>query len=169
MIGSMTPSSRFLTKKMLENIDFESTKTIVELGPGNGVFTEEIISRMSKDAVLLVFELNETLYLDLTERITDNRVHLIHDSAEKIQEYLKKFNIETADVVVSSLPLAVFPNELRKNILNAAESSLTHSGKYIQFQYSLQSKEILKKMYKKVKIGFTPLNFPPAFIYTCYK
>ena len=42
MVGSMTPSSRFLMDKMLKNIDFKKSKLIVELGPGTGVFTEKI-------------------------------------------------------------------------------------------------------------------------------
>lgn len=169
MVGSMTPSSRFLTHKMLENIDFKSARVLVELGPGTGVFTEEIISRMDNDCVLLVFEVNDSFYEDLFARIKDERVHLVHDSAEKIDDYLQKYQLDKADVVISSLPLAVFSNELRKNILAAAESSLKPTGKYIQFQYSLQAKSGLKKLYKNVDITFTPFNFPPAFVYTCSK
>ena len=44
---------------MLENIDFQKVKTIVELGPGTGIFTDEIIERLGKDAQLFVFELND--------------------------------------------------------------------------------------------------------------
>lgn len=168
-VGSMTPSSRFLTQKMLENIDFNTSKVFVELGPGTGVFTEEVISKMGKDAVLLVFEINDSFYDDLKRRIHDGRVHLIHDSAEKIEEYLQQFQLEKADVVISSLPLAVFSSELRENILAEAKKSLKQGGKYIQFQYSLQAKSNLKKLYENVKITFTPFNFPPAFVYTCTK
>lgn len=168
-VGSMTPSSRFLTQKMLENIDFKTSRIFVELGPGTGVFTTEIISRMNKDAVLLIFEINDSFYNDLSDRLRDERVHLIHDSAEKIDDYLQKYELQKADIIISSLPLAVFPIELRKNILAAAENALKPTGKYIQFQYSLQAKSILKSLYKFVNISFTPFNFPPAFVYTCIK
>lgn len=168
-VGSMTPSSRFLTQKMLEGIDFKSAKVFVELGPGTGVFTEEIISKMNEDAVLLVFEINDSFYADLSNRLNDNRVHLIHDSAEKIEEYLEQLQLDKADVVISSLPLAVFSAELRENILTEAKKSLKPEGKYIQFQYSLQAKSNLKKLYENIKITFTPFNFPPAFVYTCTK
>lgn len=168
-VGSMTPSSRFLTQKMLESIDFKSSKVLVELGPGTGVFTDEIIGRMGTDAVLLIFEINDSFYMELNERINDERVHLIHDSAEKIDNYLQKYELEKADVIVSSLPLAVFPTQLRQDILTSAENSLKPTGKYIQFQYSLQARSSLQKLYKKVNITFTPFNFPPAFVYTCSK
>ena len=62
MVGSIRPSSRFLTEKMLENVDFNSAKVIVELGPGTGVFTKKIIEKMAEDAVLLVFELNDNFF-----------------------------------------------------------------------------------------------------------
>ena len=58
MVGSMTPSSRFLAAKMLENVNLETAEVIIELGPGTGVFTEKIISKLSPNARLLVFELN---------------------------------------------------------------------------------------------------------------
>jgi phospholipid N-methyltransferase len=169
MVGAMAPSSRFLANKMLANIDFSNARVIIELGPGTGVFTDRILSKMHPEAVLLVFELHDVFCKQLQNRISDKRVHIIHDSAEKIQEYLAKFNLSSADVVVSSLPLANFPKDLRQSILNASHQSLTDVGKYIQFQYSLQSKKHIKKVFDDVSIDFTPLNFPPAFVYTCKK
>ncbi len=169
MVGAMAPSSKYLAQKMVENIDFSTVNIIVELGPGTGVFTDEIITRMSKDAHLLVFELNDLFYESLAKRINDPRVHIIHDSAEHIEKYLQLYQLDKADVVVSSLPLAVFSEDLRKSVLDASHRSLKPYGRYIQFQYSLQAKKLLKALYKRVSIGFTPFNFPPAFVYTCEK
>lgn len=169
MVGAMAPSSKYLAKKMMENIDFKAANVIIELGPGTGVFTDEIISQMNEQSHLLVFELNDVFYDVLHKRINDPRVHIIHDSAEHIEKHLSAYNLEKADVVVSSLPLAVFSEELRSNVLKASYDSLHTHGKYIQFQYSLQAKKLLKKLYPKVSISFTPFNFPPAFVYTCDK
>ena len=44
--GSLTPSSIFLCRKMISTIDFAHAKCIVELGPGEGVITREIIKKM---------------------------------------------------------------------------------------------------------------------------
>ncbi len=168
-VGAMSPSSRFLADKMIENINFTDAKILIELGPGTGVFTHILLKKMRPDAKLLVFELNDEFFKELTKNIQDPRVQLIHDSAEKVEDYLEKAGLEHADVIVSSLPLAMFSSELRKSILNASKSALKQDGKYIQFQYSLQSKKKLEKTFEKVSIRFTPLNFPPAFIYTCTK
>lgn len=166
MVGAVAPSTRFLGEKMLENIDFSTSKLLIELGPGNGVFTDVIIERMADDAKLLVFELNDEFYNSLSARIKDPRVQIIHDSAEFLDKYS---NGEKMDAVISSLPLMVFPEELRKTVVQASHDILKPEGKYMQFQYSLQSKKLLESLYKTVSVKFTIKNFPPAFVYTCQK
>jgi phospholipid N-methyltransferase len=94
---------------------------------------------------------------------------LIHDSAEKIGEYLTKFGYTKADVVLSSLPLANFPVELKNRILQESYNVMTDDSLYVQFQYSLNAKKAIKSMFREVGITFTPANFPPAFVYTCKK
>lgn len=169
MVGAMSPSSRFLAKKMLESIDFTTSKVIVELGPGTGVFTRRILNELAPDGVLLVFELNDHFMGLLQREFVDKRVHLIHDSAEKISEYLGNLGLEKADVVVSSLPLANFPEKLKMNILNKSAESMHSDSLYVQFQYSLNAKKAIKSVFSTVGITFTAVNFPPAFVYTCKK
>jgi phosphatidylethanolamine/phosphatidyl-N-methylethanolamine N-methyltransferase len=169
MVGSMVPSSRYLAKKMLDPIDFSKAKVIVELGPGTGVFTRKILENLRPDGVLLVFELNDEFMALLRKEFHDPRVHLIHDSAEKIGEYLHKLGLKEADIVMSSLPLANFPDELKDTILKESHRVMGERGLYIQFQYSLNAKTHIKKTFRHVNISFTPANFPPAFVYTCHK
>jgi phospholipid N-methyltransferase len=169
MVGAIHPSTRFLGERMLENINFDETKLIVELGPGTGVFTDLIIEKMHADAKLLVFELNDEFYDHLHKRIDDRRVQIIHDSAEYIEKYLSEEEQQKVDAVISSLPLTVFPDSLRKKVVDVAYDCLKENGVYRQFQYSLHARKLLESKYKKVRIGFTVRNFPPAFIYSCYK
>lgn len=167
MVGSVTPSTRFLASKMLENIDFNNDKLIVELGPGNGVFTDLLLKKIAPDARLIVLELNNEFYETLSDRITDPRVQVVHDSAENIEKYLPEG--EKVDCVISSLPLMVLPETVRVNIVNISNSILKSKGLYMQFQYSLQSKKLLKSIFSTVSVKFTLQNFPPAFVYTCRK
>lgn len=165
----MIPSSRYLAKKMLQNVDFQKARVIVELGPGTGVFTRKILEQMHEDAKLLVFELNDQFYERLQDEIQDDRLILIHNSAEFIQKFLNDAGFLDADYVISSLPLSNFPKNLRESILKSAHHCLKNDGKFIQFQYSLNCKKILETQFNETDIMFTPLNFPPAFIYTCSK
>jgi phospholipid N-methyltransferase len=169
MIGAISPSSSFLTNKMLENIDFDSAKVFIEIGPGTGVFTKKIVSRMHAESVFLVFELNNEFHQELQTNIVDKRVVLINDSAEKLQDYLDQFNIPNVDVIISSLPLSNFYQRFTLKILRIFKSCLNESGKFIQFQYSLKQKRELNHVFSNVNVSFTLLNIPPAFIYTCNK
>lgn len=169
MIGAMAPSSRFLAAKMVKVIDFKSANVIIELGPGTGVFTKELLKNMHPEAKLFAFELNDTFFEILKKDLSDDRLILIHDSAEKMQDYLNDHGIDKADVVISALPLSVFSDNLRDAVLDASNNCLKENGQYVQFQYSLYSKKHIKKRFRKMSIDFTALNLPPAFIYSCKK
>lgn len=169
-VGAVSPSSKHLGKKMLQNINFESCKVIIELGPGTGVFTRMLTSKMTEDCKLIIFELHDAFYSKLSKEFAnDNRVVIINDSAENIGKHLKEHELNEVDIVLSSLPLTNFNKRLVNTILKQSHQYLKQSGLYIQFQYSLNAQKYLKKIFKQVRISFTPRNIPPAFVYTCTK
>ena len=118
---------------------------------------------------ILQNEINNEFYHNLKSKITDKRCIIIHDTAENMSVYLTKKGIDKADIIVSSLPLANFSEELRSDILTTAHTNLSKNGRFIQFQYSLQAKTQLTELFSEVKIDFTLWNLPPAFVYTCMK
>lgn len=167
-IGALSPSSSFLAEKMLKPIHFKEAKCIVEFGPGTGVFTLKLLEQMSPDTKLLVFEIHPAFHEELLT-IKDPRLIVINDSAERIEHYLTLHHLEKADYIVSSLPFAMIPDEVVDTILKNSFEVLSPKGKFIQFQYSLNALSKLKSIYSKVKINFTFLNLPPAFIFICGK
>ncbi len=169
MVGSIAPSSRFLSAKMLNHLPLKQAKFIVELGPGNGVFTEKILAKMGDDSQLLVIELNEEFHNELSAKITHPNFNLFHDSADQLGVLLKQIGGEKADIIISALPLANFPSDLRDSLLDIIQTYLKDDGYFVQFQYSLQAKKYIKKRFPSTKINFTPLNLPPAFVYSCQK
>lgn len=168
-VGAVAPSWRFLVNKMCNQINFDEAKVIVEFGPGTGVFTLELLKRMHPETKLIVLELNEEFYQLLQEKIDDSRMILRNESAEKIGDLLKEYGFEKADAILSSLPLAVIPNEIRDAILDNSYKYLKPGGHYIQYQYSLNAKKLIQKTFDDVRIGFVPVNVPPAFVYTASK
>jgi phosphatidylethanolamine/phosphatidyl-N-methylethanolamine N-methyltransferase len=169
MIGSIIPSSKFLAAKMLNHIPLKNTKLIIELGPGTGIFTEKIIEKIGASTHLIVLELNTDFCKELKAKINLPNVHIKEASADKIGEIMKQIGFEKADIIISSLPLANFSEELRNSILEIVHESLNEKGSFIQFQYSLNAFKNLKKLFPVIKLNFTALNFPPAFVYTCSK
>ncbi len=164
-VGAVAPSSRFLVKKMCNKIDFETARVIIELGPGTGVFTKEILDRASNDSKIFVFELNQDFCKILEAKFNDDRIILVNDSAEKMQAILKSHGLDEADAIISSLPLTVIPEPVKSNILKAAYQILKPKGIYVQYQYSLNAKKLIESHFGKLNMKFSLINIPPAFIY----
>lgn len=169
-VGAVSPSSKALGRLMLKNIDFSKAKAIAEYGPGTGVFTKMLLNKIQDDCILLVFELHEAFFKKLEKEYKDQEnVILINDSAENVSKYMKEYDIDELDVVLSSLPLTNFDNKLTSRILKRSHGALKSNGIYIQFQYTLNARKLLKRIFANVQIDFTAKNIPPAFVYTCRK
>lgn len=151
---------------MLDPIDFKAVKCIVEFGPGTGSITHELLNLMPLDATLLAFEINAD-FCDILSEIKDPRLKIISDTAENIELYLKENKIERVDYIVSSLPFAMIPNGIVRNILSVVKKVLKPAGVFMQYQYSLNAYKKLKNTFKNVEVSFTPINIPPAFVFVC--
>lgn len=164
--GTVFPSSAALTGKMIAGINFSRAKCFVEFGGGNGCITRKLLRNMRPDAKLICFEINPQ-FTQMLQRINDDRLHVVNDSASNLEIYLHALGFDKADYIVSGLPLAILDKHLTAAILANTKKLLQPQGTFIQFQYSLQSHNILKRRFSKVSVNFTPFNLPPAFIYHC--
>lgn len=164
-VGALAPSSRFLVKKMLATIDFSKDIRILELGPGTGVITKEILQHLSPNSKLTSVELNEDFCKKL-EKIESNQFELIHGSAETIDT---RFTENSFDYIISGLPLAIFKKDCVENIIAGSIHILKSGGSFIQFQYSFASKRLLQRHFSKVDISLAAVNLPPAVVYRCKK
>jgi len=168
-VGTIMFSSKFLVKKMIDPIDFAKANCIVELGAGNGCITQGLIERMMTDTKLLSFEINEQFCGLVNEKIQDERLVMINDSAEKIESYLQAQGFEKADHIVSAVPLIVLPKEVALRIVNESIKCLKPGGLFIQLSYSPLHAKKFEHQFENLKINFTMLNLPPAFVYICQK
>ncbi|MCX6716443.1 MAG: methyltransferase domain-containing protein [Candidatus Taylorbacteria bacterium] len=166
VVGNFIPSQKFLIEKMVSPIN-KNAKCVVELGAGEGCVTRAINSKVSDDCIVLSFEINS----DMVKLIKNDRKNtiLINDDVQNIGKYIKKYGIKEIDYVVSSLPLAQIKKTEIDNFMRQIVKYLSKDGRYIQYQYSVISFKKLKSHYKEVNLGFTPFNFPPAFVYVCKK
>ena len=165
-IGSVAPSSSFLTRKMLANLPWDNIETLVELSAGTGVFTEFITENKKESCQIFVIEQDS----DMREALqTKFPTCYFGTRAEKLDWLIQRYEIPQVDCIVSGLPFAAFSETLRDKIMLAIYHSLKPGGIFVAFQYSLQMRKSLKKYFNEVVIGFVPLNMPPAFVYYCKK
>ena len=167
--GTVAPSSKYLANKMLKDIDFKRINLIVELGPGNGVITNNILKKIPSGATLVCFEINDAFYKELN-KIKHPQLIVLKASAENIKQEIIKLGFSKVDCIVSSLPLTIIPKEISNNILTKSFNVLQKEGVFIQYQYNLTYYKKLKEIFgNKISLSFEPFNFPPAFIYKCLK
>lgn len=162
-VGAILPSSIFLVEDMLEEVDWKTSKLVVELGAGSGSFTKQILKRMRTDAKLIVFEI-DPVFIDKLKNIKDPRMTLVGDSAVNISAYLDG---QKSEAIISGIPLSNLDTQTKSEIILSSKNNLSDKGVFLQFQYLPESYSFLKDYFNDVKIRFTLLNTPPAFFYIC--
>lgn len=165
-VGSITPSSRFLTQQMLKPIDWRTATAVAELGAGTGVFTRGIARAKREECQMMLFEQDFEMRRRLAAEFP---MAICRPDARELSKDLHLSGIASLDAVVSGLPFANFEQELRDQILDEVVLALKPGGVFVTFQYSLQMRRQLRKKFAKVELSFVPLNFPPAFVYVCRK
>ena len=167
-VASISPSSRFLIKKIFKRIDFNGDLLVVEYGAGTGVITKALLKKMSKNSKLIAIEKNKVLF-NLLQNFKDDRLRLINEDVSDIARVANLINKRKADYVISGIPFSMLkPNEIEK-IIKWTNNILSKNGKFILYQVSILMKKYLIKSFKRVKIGFESRNIPPFFILEAQK
>ena len=166
-VGTLLPSSKFVVSKMIEPINFKNDILILELGPGTGVITKEILKKMTSKSKLFCFETNKSFQDELKQKFKDE-ITLINDSAANMKFHLNKYKITKVDYIISSVPLVTLQRETTNKILATSAEVLGQKKRFVQLQYSKLLDKRLEQYFNQIDIKFTPKNYIPAFIYTCY-
>ncbi|SFQ53277.1 class I SAM-dependent methyltransferase [Hymenobacter arizonensis] len=172
-VASLMPTSGFAVERVCSKIDFSRRNIIVEFGPGTGVFTRYLLSRLTSDSVLIVIERNEEFVQILHETFQDLRLVIYHDSAENIGHLLASSNENQADYIVSGIPFSFLPPELRETIVRNSNQCLRPGGKFLAYQTFFQLdrflKDYLDQQFRKSAIEICLLNAPPLKIFEAVK
>jgi phosphatidylethanolamine/phosphatidyl-N-methylethanolamine N-methyltransferase len=170
--GAVMPSSRRLAKVAATPVPEEGDPVVVELGPGTGVFTDEIQRRLGRRGHHLAIEINPLLAARLAARHPSAKI--VVGDAVSLPHLLAENGLERADVVVSGLPWAAFPGTLQDRLLAAITKALTPGGAFTTFAYAhartlptaMRFRRRLLESFEEVVPSRTVWgNVPPAFVY----
>jgi phospholipid N-methyltransferase len=167
MLGSLIPSSRFLVGRLLNKVDWARARTIVEYGPGVGTITTHILARMQPNALLVVFEMNGDFVGYLKRSFPDPRLHVVHGSAENVQEELDLRSLSGADYIISGIPFTTMPVELREKIMLQSRRALNPGGAVLVYQFTRAVLPCLRTHFGRIHQDFEPRNILPARLFYC--
>ncbi len=173
-VGAIWPSSPFLAKAMVRASSLENAEHVLELGPGTGAFTGEILSSLRHGASFSALEIDHELAQTISKKFP--RAKVIAGCATKLGEHLETERVPPPDAILSGLPWAVFDENLQTHILSQIQSVLREGGVFSTFAYygphrlkaGQAFRRKLENSFSRVERSSVVLrNFPPAFIYTC--
>jgi phosphatidylethanolamine/phosphatidyl-N-methylethanolamine N-methyltransferase len=136
--GAIAPSSRFLAADMAGPMkQHQGPKKVLEIGPGTGAVTRQIVKQIQPGDQLDLVELNEKFVEILHQRFDAEQgfqeiKHLTSIHNCPLQEYGAG---EEYDFIISGLPLNNFPTELVGEIFEAYFRLLKPGGVLSYFEY----------------------------------
>lgn len=172
--GAICSSSKGLSRMMTSDIGLEDAGVVVELGPGTGAITRSILPKLKDDTDFFTVELNESVIPVFKERFPDCDIY--HENAAKLPEILRQRGKKCADVILSGLPWASFPESLQDELLAAILNSLSEGGSFATFAYlqgvilptGMKFRRKLHQFFRSVELSpVVWMNLPPAFVYRC--
>lgn len=171
-VGALAPSSRRLAASVCAPVPERGEPTVVELGPGTGPFTAEVQRRLGGRGCHLAVELNAPMAALLAERFP--RVDVEHGDAADVARLLARRGLNQADVVVSGLPWAAFPDGVQRRLMEAVCAVLNPVGAFTTFSYvhaiplgsARRFRALLAERFEEVVPSRTVWrNAPPAFVF----
>ncbi len=166
------PSSRYLARDAVRLVaerlgaPQRDSYSLLELGPGTGIFTEHILPNIRHGDHFDVVELNSYFYKILHRKFRFNGDICLHHA-----DFLKFQPDRTYDFVISSLPYEQMPSAItlkmwRHKLALCKPGAHIIYYKYVNFNHfrSRFEKQLVREYCSDEKIVF--LNMPPARLFT---
>lgn len=163
-------------KMMVDSVDWDSARNVVELGPGTGVFTAAIADRLHADANFFAIERSPEMAAMTRRRCP--AVDVAEDSATNLDALCQSRSMGEIDAVICGLPWASFPEDLQREIMSSLIARMKTGSVFATFAYwqgvvlpaGRSFSNRLRESFSHV--GRSPTvwrNLPPAFVYRCRK
>ncbi len=164
-VGAVTPCSRHTVKRLCDKLELNQVQTVVEYGPGSGVYTRYLLNHMPAEAKLIVIEINETFVNKLQPLAEqDSRLRIHHAQVERLSSILEWEGVAEMDAVISGIPFSMIPLKAKERILSETNKYLKPGGKFLAYQTSFALVPKLKVYFDEVRKDLEPKNIPPMYL-----
>ncbi len=168
-IASLAPSSPWLSRTTVRNIDWERANVLVELGAGTGPITRVLAEKSRPDCRVIVLERDHDFAQILQERFAQYpNFDVIEGDVRDLRGMLADRGVAQADSIVSGLPVPSFPKDLQRDLFRMVAGILAPEGTFNQItEMPFVYWRFYRRFFRDVRFAFEPRNFPPAGAYFC--
>jgi phospholipid N-methyltransferase len=172
MTGAVAPSSRFLAKnvvKPLQNMTNPETTSppvnILELGPGTGALTREIVKQLRPADSLDVVELQKPFFQIIKNKYQAENVEIYLNDFMKFQPE-KRYGFIFSSLPYDNMPRSIIRKIWQKKLSLCSPDAYICYFKYVKFRkFKCDYEKQMVDKYKQNK-KFVFRNLPPANVYT---
>ncbi len=134
-VASVLPSSRFLSQQMVQDLDWQPDDVVVELGPGTGAFTPDILAQAPAGQRIryLGIEKDPGMHAFLTRRFP--QLDFALGDAADLAQHLAARELPPAAAIISGLPLIFFGSPDMQRVLRSCRANLRPGGVFRTFSY----------------------------------
>jgi phospholipid N-methyltransferase len=168
-IASLAPSSPWLSRATVRNVDWARARVLVELGAGTGPVTRVLAEKAPPECRVVVVERDS----DFARLLRDRFAHLpnfevVEADARDLAAVLDDLGVGRADHVISGLPVPSFPKDLQRGLFRVVRGVLDPSGTFNQItELPWVYWRFYRRYFDDVRFAFELRNFPPAGAYFC--
>jgi phosphatidylethanolamine/phosphatidyl-N-methylethanolamine N-methyltransferase len=162
-VGAIAPSSPALSRAVAAQVDPERAGPILELGPGTGVITKELLGRGVAPERLTLIEYDPAFVKLLGERFPGVRV--INGDGFEFERSIGNHAEEDYAAIVSGMPLLNFPLAKRRALIETALKRLRRGAPFVQFSYGFQPPVSAPAGAAVRLAAFVWKNLPPARVW----
>ncbi len=164
-VGSIVPTSTIAARSMASVVRPHSGLPVLEIGPGTGVITRQILARGVAPRDLYLIEYCEDFVIALRKSFAG--VNVIQGDAFQLDTTLGDMREARFDCVVSGMPLLNFPVSQRIALVESLLDRLPAGRPLIQFTYGPRPPAPAGGgNYKVAHYDFVLRNIPPARLWT---
>ena len=170
-VGAIVPSSAQLARKIAEVVTPGSR--VIELGPGTGVVTRELLARTGRSGTILAVDTDRAFVEGIRRAWPE--IDCACASAETLPILAAERGWTHVDHIVSGLPFAVLPADTTRLIIDGVDRLLRQGGTFTTFQYAHAfrfhaaaafRRQMSARLACEPTSQFVVRNVPPALVLT---
>ncbi|WP_235034463.1 class I SAM-dependent methyltransferase [Roseiconus lacunae] len=167
-VATVIPSSAQLMDCLANRQCIREAQTVIELGPGAGGTSANLLQQMPAKSRLLAIEKTE-VFADALSEIPDSRFAYEIGDALNLKAIAHRHGIHRCDVVVSGIPFSNLPADVARQITQQIYELLDNTGVFLAYQVRDDVAKVAHPLFGTPRKQHVARNLPPLRVYSWTK